>query len=133
MSKRKEAAVKKKNFEIKNVPKRELTNYDLIAYAKKLQIPHFRGVYMRDTLPAKPRKYESAILNLDSNRGPGTHWVCYKKHGDTVYYFDSFGNLRPPAELVRYFGGNATIKYNNYRKQGFNSVQCGRLCLQFLQ
>lgn len=119
-------------MQIRDIPKRELSNYDLIAYAKVLNIPHFRGVYMRDALPVRPRKYETAIVNLDNSQGPGTHWVCYKKHEDTVYYFDSFGNLRPPSELVRYFGSSARIKYNYCRKQGFDSVQCGRLCLQFL-
>lgn len=107
-----------------------MTNYDLIKYAKQLNIPYFRGVYMRDELPKNPRQYESAIVNLDSKHGDGTHWVCYRKRRDRVEYFDSFGNLRPPLELVRYLGPN--IEYNYDRKQRFNSVVCGHLCLQFL-
>lgn len=116
-----------------NVPKSELTNFDIINYAKKLKIPHFRGVYMRDTLPNKPNKCESAIVNLDSVQGRGTHWVAYTKRDNIVYYFDSFGNLRPPPELVRYFGSGVQVSYNYDRKQSFNSVQCGRLCLKFLK
>jgi hypothetical protein len=109
-----------------------LTNYDLQYYSKQLNIPHFRGVYMRDTLPGKPKRFESAIVNLDDNRGNGTHWVCYKKHNDTVFYFDSFGNLSPPAEIIRYLGPDVNIKYNYDRKQSFDSVICGHLCLDFL-
>jgi len=88
---------------------------------------------MRDNLPTNgPLTIESAIVNLDSSYGTGTHWVCYRKMTNTVYYFDSFGNLRPPPEIVRYFGNEVIIKYNYKRKQTFDSVICGHLCLEFL-
>lgn len=87
---------------------------------------------MRDALPNAPHTNESAIINLDSQYGSGTHWVCYKKRGHLVYYFDSFGNLRPPPELVNYFGPQTRLEYNYKRKQGFDSVICGHLCLKFL-
>lgn len=109
-----------------------MTNYDLIRYAKELNIPNFRGVFMRDALPKKTRRYESAIVNLDSKYGEGTHWVCYRKRGNRVEYFDSFGNLRPPMELLQYLGSGVTINYNYERKQGFDTVVCGHLCLKFL-
>lgn len=76
------------------IPRKPLDNYELMRYARDLGIPHFRGVFMRDSLPRTlPRKYESGIVNLDSTKGPGTHWVAYKKRGNNVKYFDSFGNL----------------------------------------
>lgn len=87
---------------------------------------------MRDDLPVTPYRNESAIVNLDSKLGQGTHWVCYKKTGSRVLYFDSFGDLRPPPELVRYLGSGVNIEYNYDRKQSFNSVICGHLCLEFL-
>lgn len=88
---------------------------------------------MRDTLPMNgPRKNESAILNLDVMKNPGTHWVAYRKINDTVEYFDSFGNLKPPKELVRYFGGEVKIYYNNDQFQSYNQINCGHLCLKFL-
>lgn len=59
---------------------------------------------MRDSLPHSVHVNECAIINLDSISGPGTHWVCYKKLGSLVEYFDSFGNLRPPIELIKYWG-----------------------------
>ena len=115
-----------------SIPIRPLTNLDLIKYAKLLKIPYFRGVFMRDKLPKSPKKNETAIVNLDTSYGPGTHWTAYKKIGNRIWYFDSFGNLRPPPELVKYFGPRADIKYNYEREQSFNSVVCGHLCLQFL-
>jgi hypothetical protein len=88
---------------------------------------------MRDTLPSTgPRLRESAILNLDLNKNRGTHWVAYKKNGNDVEYFDSFGHLKPPKELVRYLGANANITYNADRYQNYDQINCGHLCLQFL-
>lgn len=88
---------------------------------------------MRDALPnGKPYEYETAIVNLDSKFGSGTHWVCYKKNGNFIQYFDSFGDLRPPEELVKYFGPKVNVEYNYERKQGFDSVTCGHLCIEFL-
>lgn len=81
-----------------SIPIKALTNYELVKYAKQLKIPHSRGVYMKDALPKNPLLNESAIVNLDNASGEGTHWVCYKKIGNNEYYFDSFGNLRPPTE-----------------------------------
>ncbi len=113
---------------------RPLTNIDLVKLAKEYRIPHFRGVYMRDNLPrSTPHKEESAIVNLDSRTGPGTHWVCYNKKGMWVKYFDSFGDLQPPLELIRYWGPRVIVDYNSKRKQNFNSFNCGHLCLKFLK
>lgn len=67
---------------------------------------------MRDTLPSKPNRKECAIINLDSVNGNGTHWVAFFKIIDKEYYFDSFGDLPPPTELIDYFG-NASKKFYN--------------------
>lgn len=88
---------------------------------------------MRDSLPlSPPKKYESGIINLDTLKGPGTHWVAYKKIRDYVLYFDSFGSLKPPIELVRYLGPKCKIVYNPEAYQTYNTVNCGHLCLEFL-
>lgn len=88
---------------------------------------------MRDNLPkAGPFKNEYGIINLDTTRGRGTHWTAYKKCGNLVYWFDSFGNLTPPLEVQSYFK-NCKILYNNETFQKFNTVICGHLCLQFLK
>lgn len=114
------------------IPNKPLTNYDLLHYASCLKIPFFRGVFMRDALPKKPWYNETGIVNLDSSKGFGTHWVCYKKFGNVVYYFDSFGNLPPPVELKDYFHGVKTLLYNLKRYQNWNTDICGHLCLDFL-
>lgn len=96
-----------------------------------LKIPNFIGVFMIDNIPKYPNKYESAILNLEPSSEEGSHWVCYVKKNNVVNYFDSFGNLRPPPQLVRYMSGSK-IFYNRDRYQKWNTPFCGHLCLQYL-
>lgn len=110
------------------LPNRPLTEVDLKKFSRN--IPHFRGVFMLDSLPNRPRKIECGIVNLDLSTGRGTHWVAYYKHNHDKEYFDSFGNLQPPLELLKYLGTN--IKYNYNQHQKFNTFNCGHLCLKFL-
>ena len=71
------------------LPLRPLTDADLLKYVKLFKIPHFHGIFMRNTLPkGGPRKYESAIVNLDDEKGPGTHWIAFTKKENEVIYFD---------------------------------------------
>ena len=117
------------------MPKGATTNVQLQQLAKHMHIPYFKGIFMRTTLPTGGvRRNESAIVNLDNAEGPGTHWVAYAKRDNRVIYFDSFGNLRPPRELVRYLDNNVTqIEYNHTPYQRYDQSNCGQLCLQFLR
>ena len=83
------------------LPNKPLSNIELLEAARKLKIPNFRGVSLRDTLPKKPKKKECGILNLDDTSGLGTHWVAWYKNETEKKYFDSYG-LQPPNELVDY-------------------------------
>lgn len=94
---------------------------------------------MRNELPDTIRYNESGVVNLDDADGPGTHWVSYKKCANSVQYYDSFGNLRPPQELMHYFNSNVDadgrpvhVRYNYERQQTVNTIVCGHLCLRFL-
>lgn len=86
---------------------------------------------MRDNLPKRPRKFECGIFNLDSSENNGTHWVAYVKNKNYCEYFNSYGDLPPPLELVRYFK-DYDIHYNYKTYQKFNTVNCGHLCLKYL-
>jgi hypothetical protein len=108
-----------------------LSNHDILHYAKKLGISKFRGVYCRNSLPRKPWSYECGILNLDTVEGGGTHWTAYIKDHEDAYYYDSFGNLSPPKELISYLH-SSSVYYNRQQDQQFGTVICGQLCLQFL-
>lgn len=109
-----------------------MNNFELEKYARRMKIRYFRGVFMRDKLPSTncSRKNESAIVNLDSHRGKGTHWVAYMKIGNVAHYYDSFA-APPPIEIERYMK-NCTIIYNYEQDQRIDQVICGHLCLKFL-
>lgn len=120
---------------LKHIPRKSLTNYDLLKYVKLLGISNFRGVFMRDKLPKRIKKNESGIVNLDDYNGDGTHWTAYIKKGKNIIYFDSYGNLRPPVELITYFYSDKNrndVNYNYNKYQNFNKTNCGQLCLKFL-
>jgi hypothetical protein len=90
---------------------------------------------MKDSLPKSGAKVnETGLINLDDQKGNGTHWTAYKKINNQVIYFDSFDNLPPPTELVKYLNKNnkCEIIYNHQKLQKFDTVICGHLCLKFL-
>lgn len=87
---------------------------------------------MRDTLPLVCKQKECGVINLDSSDNAGTHWCAYFKIKETCFYFDSFGNLPPPNEMIDYLGSYCRIFYNYHKLQEFNTVICGHLCILFL-
>ncbi len=104
-----------------------MDNYQLLEAAK--DIPHFRGVYLRNELKnQKPKIKECGIVNLDIDKG--THWTAYRKNRNNVIYFDPFG-IQPPKEVIEYFTPS-TIYYSTVQLQDLDSSICGVLCLSFL-
>ena len=105
------------------------SNFELMEKAKKLRLNNFRGVFMRDQLNFTPLRNECGILNLNTNSEPGSHWVCWFKHGNEKYYFDSFG-VTAPREIVEYL--KPPIIYSTCQIQGFKDTNCGQWCLYVL-
>ena len=119
------------------IPNKVLTNFDLINYVKELKRTNFRGVFMRDTLPKSPRKEECGIVNFNTIKEKGSHWVCYYKKGLNRIYFDSFGQITP-IEIQNYLKTNkekgvAVIQRNTDIVQSINTNICGHLCLFVLK
>ena len=109
-----------------------LNNFDLLNWVKKLGIKHFRGIYSRDVLPDRIKRNEVGIINLDSQIGPGTHWVAYRNSKNGSEYFDSFG-LVMPNEVMKYLMiSGKQIFYSGDEIQERDSVLCGYWCLYYL-
>lgn len=87
---------------------------------------------MLDTLPKKVKDVECWVLNHDSIKSTGTHWTALAKIKNVAWYFDSFGNLPPPLDVIDYLGSNVNILHNYSRYQEFGTFVCGQLCLKFL-
>lgn len=124
-----------KNKKAENIE--PLSNYDIQDLIVKMKIPHFRGVFMRDTLPKKKKSKPMAarecwILNHASSQSGGTHWTALAKNNNIAFYFDSFGKLPPPLEVIDYLGTDIHLYYNAKRYQNYGTTICGHLCLKFL-
>src|SRR5436190_9627103 len=105
-----------------------MDNFQILKSAKR--IPYFRGVFMRNE-SGNPRKNESLIINLESNRYRGTHWVAVKKRGHKILYFDPFG-IQPPKEVILNYKP-LTVNYSTTKVQKLNATNCGKLCIKFLK
>lgn len=79
-----------------------LSNYDILDLVVKLRIPHFHGVFMRDKISEKfgPSTQECWIFNHSSSNTRGSHWSAIAISFNTAFYFDSFGKLPPPFEIL---------------------------------
>ena len=112
------------------------TTVQLNELAKHMRVPHFRGIFIHNMLPTSDaRRNESDIVNLDDVITDSTRPVTSSRtqRNNRVMYFDSFGNLRPPKKLVRYFENDVTtIKYKRMSFQTYDQNFCGQMCLRFL-
>lgn len=88
---------------------------------------------MRNDMPkTPPLKNECGIINLHNKNRSGSHWVAYRITNNITTYFDSFGNLKPPLEFIKYIGSPKNIHYNYNNHQEYDTIICGHLCLKFL-
>ena len=120
------------------IPGRTLSNIDLLYYAELLEIPYFKGVYMRDQLPRPTSNEfpECGVMNFNTSKQAGVHWTCwYRDNAGRRFYFDSFG-LNVPTELLKYLKSEEeyiskreVIRRNDVVVQHINTTECGRLCL----
>lgn len=77
-------------------------------------------------LKNQPLKDGGYILNIGDDNG--THWVCFYKEGDSIFYFDSF--MVPPNDELLEWGGGLDIKWNNIEEfQQLTEEMCGLWCL----
>jgi len=54
-----------------------ITNTQLDQLARRMHVPYFRSVFMRNA--DKALYVEMRAVNLDDARNPGTHWIEYKE------------------------------------------------------
>ena len=70
------------------------------------------------------------VINLGEYKPTETHWITLYV-SDNVTYFDSFRGENIPKEIKKLIG-NKNITTNNHRKQAYNSMTCGYLCIEFI-
>lgn len=109
-------------------PLPDLSNEDIDRYEKNNS--YYGGCYMRNNLPTLLRS-KFYIVNLDSTKGPGTHWVLlYAVRPTEIYYFDPMGIPYPPKEVLeRMKASKKKSDFNNSDVQTLRSESCGYFCM----
>ena len=104
-------------------------NHELQAYKQ------FYGIYTRDTLPKALDRPSGIVVNLDTIKGEGTHWVAiyFTEHG--VEYFDPLGFPPTKSDIIEFLITHTEedILFNSYPVQDLNSSSCGLFCVYFLE
>ena len=104
------------------------SNFDLKYILNDLNISG--KVLMRNELnKIKTTKKSNIIMNLQTSKDDGSHWVCIHKSCINNYYFDPYGVL-PTKEVYKYF--DQPFHYNKIQIQQEGMECCGQLSLYVL-
>ena len=96
----------------------------------------FKGVYPSDKIPKLNDLSPYAILNLDTSKQPGSHWVAIAKnpHKDETLIYDSFA--RKGSKIIKSlaYSGNGRIINSDLKdaEQDIMETNCGARCLAYL-
>lgn len=119
---------------IKQFGKKALYNDQLDNICTKLFGSKYLGTHPQDQVVLKPG-YQ--IINVDTSKQSGSHWVGIYQTQNTVYIYDSFG--RPSSTLLKILTkklNKKNIKFvdsdNEPEQFGYISEICGQLCISFL-
>lgn len=90
--------------------------------------PRFGGVKNKSDMTKLSSK--CYVFNLDTKRGPGTHWTMVSNINPLyVYYFDSFGEP-PPEHVLRMMKSTGKqLLRNNRQVQDIKADSCGYWCI----
>jgi len=127
---------KEKLKEIEKYYTGDRTTYlkELEGTGKKLLGVKFKGVYPSDKIPKLNDLSPYCILNLDSSKEPGSHWVALAKSGKDSILYDSFG--RHNNEIIpdlKYSGNGRIIDTDRDAEQKILETNCGARCIAFLK
>ena len=103
------------------------------------KIPGFIGAFPFNELPQRPDEDFSVVINTDSDRDPGAHWVALVKKDAHFYFFDSYGREvndelftdQFKTAVFGYIKGQYT--WNSYWFQQLTSNACGYYCVYFIR
>ena len=96
--------------------------------AKRAFGDKFVGVFSSDQIP-KLTDGQSAIINLDTSRQPGSHWIAIGKLGPKIIVYDSFGR-KTKQILPKLLAHHIDTEYD--AEQSVDEYNCGARTLAFL-
>ena len=74
--------------ELNNLDKYPMSNLKIDEILKGNE--SYIGTFLKDNVPIL-KNNQSTIINLQDSDKKGSHWVSYKKIGNKIFYFDSYG------------------------------------------
>ena len=106
---------------------------DLLSMGRKLLGNKFKGVYPSDKIPKLNDSSPYAILNLDTSKEQGSHWIAIAKHGKDTYIYDSFGRMDTKIiPNLKLSGNGKIINTDNDVEQKIYEINCGARSLAWL-
>ena len=102
-------------------------------------IPGFLGAFPYNELPQRPREDFSVVINTDSDKEPGAHWIALIRKSSRFYVFDSYGReinddlftVKFKTKVSSYIEGDYT--WNTDWFQQLTSNACGYYCVYFIK
>ena len=106
---------------------------ELLGAGKKLLGVKFKGVYPSDKIPKLNDLSPYAILNLDTSKERGSHWIAIAKKDNNTYMYDSFGrkNMKIIPNLA-YSGNGRIIDVDRDAEQKILEMDCGARSIAWL-
>ena len=128
---------KKKLADIEKYHVGDKTTYldELEGAGKKMLGVKFKGVYPSDKIPKLNDLSPYCILNLDSSKESGSHWIALAKNDklNHTMVYDSFGRHNNKIiPNLRYSGNGRVIDTERDAEQKILETNCGARCLAWL-
>jgi hypothetical protein len=101
-----------------------------VLYSDPVIEKFFKGVFPSDKLPTSTLK-GCIVVNEDSSKDVGSHWVAINNPGGHLEYFDSFGMEPSVPSIKRYLGSDSVVR-NIQQLQSVAATTCGQHCIYFL-
>jgi len=99
-------------------------------------IPSFAGVYCRDNIPNIKKRPASIVINYDSCKEAGSHWVAILLFDDgRGEFFDSFGLAPLHPDIYRFLEDHCPLGYihNSFQFQSPRSDTCGDYIILYIK
>jgi len=110
-------------------------------FSDRKKYPNFGGVISADEIGSLPKHLPIGfVLNLDPSDKPGSHWVSIYIDGDSINYYDSFGDEptnQIKNDIQKYLKSMKIpvllkFKVNKVKDQSPTSFHCGYFAIRFL-
>lgn len=96
----------------------------------------FKGTFPRDMIPSPESRPAAFIVNTDSSREDGEHWVALiVTKRNRCIYFDPFGFPPLHRDIINFIKREAPegLFYSSMSLQNISSDVCGKYCVYFVE